>query len=162
PFVVTVRDAGGNPVSGFQVTFAVTAGGGTLSAATPLTDASGQAQTVLTLGKAAGANAVTATAPGLGGSPLTFTAGGTARPAAQLTILSGNNQSGAVGTALPAPLRVVVRDANGNGVMGISVSFAVASGGGTLSSAATLSDASGIAQTVLTLGTTPGANTATA
>ena len=60
PFVVEVRDAAGNPLGGIIVTFAVTAGGGTLSRQTATTNASGQASTTLTLGPNAGTNTVEA------------------------------------------------------------------------------------------------------
>ena len=43
PFVVSVLDADGAAIAGAVVTFSVTAGGGTLSAATATTDANGQA-----------------------------------------------------------------------------------------------------------------------
>src|SRR5207247_383491 len=57
-----------------SVTFAVSAGGGTLSASSVATGAMGQASALLVLGAQAGANTVTASATGLMGSPLTFTA----------------------------------------------------------------------------------------
>lgn len=162
PFVVAVKDAGGNPVSGFMVTFAVATGAGSLSVATVMTNASGQAQTTLTLGTAAGANTVTANATGLIGSPITFTATATAGAATQIAIVSGNNQSATVATALTMPLVVAVKDANGNAVAGVAVTFAVASGGGSLSATSATSNASGQAQAMLTLGPTAGANTVTA
>ena len=62
PFVVEVKD-GANPAAVFAdvpVTFAVTAGGGTLSATTVSTGSTGRAQTTLTLGSTGGANTVTA------------------------------------------------------------------------------------------------------
>jgi hypothetical protein len=78
PPSVLVRDASLNPVAGVAVTFAVTAGGGSIVPTTPiLTDATGVATlTRWTLGPAPGANTVTATAPGLAGSPVTFNATG--------------------------------------------------------------------------------------
>ena len=78
PPSVLVRDASLNPVAGVAVTFAVTAGGGSVTPTTPiLTDATGVATvTQWTLGAVAGANTVTATAPGLTGSPVTFAATG--------------------------------------------------------------------------------------
>jgi hypothetical protein len=79
PFVVVVSDANGIPVSGATVTFAVTAGGGSLSATTVTTNAQGQASTTLKLGPNAGANTVTATSGSLSGSPVTFTATGYSR-----------------------------------------------------------------------------------
>ena len=60
PFVVEVWDAAGNPLGGIIVTFAVTAGGGSLSAQNSTTDVSGRASTTLTLGPNAGTNTVEA------------------------------------------------------------------------------------------------------
>ena len=51
PFVVEVKDQKSQPLEGAQVTFAVTAGGGTLSVTTATTDANGRAATALTLGR---------------------------------------------------------------------------------------------------------------
>ncbi len=83
PFVVTVTDALGNPVSGVSVTFAIAtvptgATGQSLSVTNATTGANGQATSVLTLGNKVGTYTVTATATGLSGSPLTFTATATA------------------------------------------------------------------------------------
>lgn len=73
PPAVIVSDGAGNPVAGVTVTFAVTAGGGTLVGASPLSDASGVAQvTSWTLGAAEGTNTVTATMTGA--TPVTFSA----------------------------------------------------------------------------------------
>ena len=72
PFVVLVTDQYANPKLGTTVTFAVTEGTGTLSDATDASDSNGKAFTTLT--PSAGTNTVTATATGLTGSPVTFTA----------------------------------------------------------------------------------------
>jgi hypothetical protein len=74
PFVVTVMDSNLNPVPGITVTFAVTSGGGTLSATSVATSAQGTAASTLKLGTAAGTNTATASAAGLTNSPITFTA----------------------------------------------------------------------------------------
>ena len=71
-----VLDQFGNPLAGAMVTFAVTAGGGTLSVETATTDGDGRASTTLTLGRTPGMNTVEATVAGL--EPVTFTATGTA------------------------------------------------------------------------------------
>ena len=76
PFVVRVTDAQGNAVSGVAVTWAVTAGGGTLSATSTQTDSQGQASVTLTLGPTVGTNTVTASSTGLSGSPVVFNATG--------------------------------------------------------------------------------------
>ena len=78
PFVVEVRDQHGDLLEGAEVTFEVTAGGGTLSAAVETTDAEGRAVTTLTLGREPGTNTVVASVAGLG--PVTFTAGAKATP----------------------------------------------------------------------------------
>lgn len=70
PFVVDVSDQFGNTTPGVTVDWAVTGGGGTVSNPSSVTDASGQAATTLTPGRA-GANSATATVMGL--APATFT-----------------------------------------------------------------------------------------
>ena len=72
PLVVFASDEDGAAMAGVVVSFAVTAGGGTLSATTATADANGRAATWLTLGIEAGINAVAATVEGL--EPVTFTA----------------------------------------------------------------------------------------
>ncbi|NDD64580.1 MAG: hypothetical protein EBZ36_11500 [Acidobacteria bacterium] len=72
---VIVRDSSNTPIAGVTVTFAVTTGGGRLTGATTTTNASGVATVgSWTLGSVPGINTLTATSPGLTGSPLTFTA----------------------------------------------------------------------------------------
>jgi len=72
---VKVTDANNFGVGGVTVTFAVTAGAGTLTGATPVTDNAGIATLgSWTTGPTAGINTVTATVTGLTGSPVTFTA----------------------------------------------------------------------------------------
>ena len=70
PFVVEVTDADGEGIRGIRVSFSVTAGGGSLSETSATTNASGRAQTTLTLGSARGVNSVEATVPGV--EPVTF------------------------------------------------------------------------------------------
>ncbi len=74
PLVAVVTDSSGLPVAGATVDFRVVAGEGTLSGGRTTTDAQGVAFISLTLGPASGTHIVTATATGLTGSPLTFTA----------------------------------------------------------------------------------------
>lgn len=70
------------------------------------------------------------------------------RPA--LSRLSGDAQSGAPGTVLPVPLRVVLRDGSGNPIAGVPVRFE-ASPGGAIVDAAALTEADGTAQARLRL-----------
>ena len=81
PFVVEVRDERDAAFAGVPVTFAVTAGDGTLSATNTTTDANGQAASTLTLGNSVGTNTVQVSAQGIAQSE-TFTAEATTTAAA--------------------------------------------------------------------------------
>lgn len=77
PPAVFVSDRFGNPVSGLPVNFTVSSGGGTLTGASPTTDAQGVATVGgWTLGNVHGLNSLTATVAGSGiaGNPITITA----------------------------------------------------------------------------------------
>jgi hypothetical protein len=73
-------------------------------------------------------------------------------------MVSGNEQSGTINTALAAPLVVQVTDASGNPIPGISVEWSVA-GGGSVSAATTLTGADGQTSVTRTLGGTAGQQT---
>lgn len=133
---VRVADAEGNPVAGVTVVFAVASGGGSVSGATAVTDALGIARVgSWTLGQTAGTNTLTATAAGLSGSPVTFTAVGGAGAAGRLALVTApttNPRSRIVFAEQPS---VQLQDASGNAVSqsGIIVTASISSGGGTLS-----------------------------
>ena len=74
PLVVAVLDQSSSPISGVIVNWAVTAGGGTLSASSVATNAQGLSAVTWTLGPGAGAQSATASIFGLTGSPVTFAA----------------------------------------------------------------------------------------
>src|SRR5204862_6165796 len=85
PPPVIVKDANGNPVAQVAVTFAVAPGNGTITGGSQTTNASGVATVgSWTLSATAGPNTLTATSACLTGSPVTFSAAGTAGPAAPL------------------------------------------------------------------------------
>jgi hypothetical protein len=116
-----------------------------------------------TLGDIAGSNTLTATAAGLTDSPVTFTATATAGSATQIAINAGDGQSAAVATAVSTLPSVIIKDANDNPISGVSVTFAVASGGGSITGDIAITDASGIATVgSWTLGDIAGSNTLTA
>ncbi len=69
-------------------------------------------------------------------------------------VVSGNAQFGQVGTQLPAPLVVRVRDANQRVVFGATIVFQVTSGGGLVSPETTTVGDDGVARARWTLGTT--------
>ena len=163
PFVVRVLDQARNPMVGAPVSFAITAGGGSLSATRTTTDASGLATVTYTAGTATGPATITATAAEL--RPVTFQATITpavATPTAILTILGGNNQSVRVGARVAVPLTVRLATATGTPVVGTTVTWVITTGGGSVSAATATTDASGNASTLYTAGATAGTATITA
>jgi len=82
--------------------------------------------------------------------------------AASITIVSGNNQTGVVGSALPTAIGVSVKDSAGRAVAAASVSWTVVAGGGSVTPATGTTDSGGLATTNWTLGGAPGANRVTA
>jgi len=82
--------------------------------------------------------------------------------ASNLKLLSGNQQKGAVGAALPEVLSVKVVDAGGQPVAGATVLWQVRAGGGTINPPASTTSVSGLASVTWTLGTTLGDNKAVA
>ncbi len=80
----------------------------------------------------------------------------------QISISSGNSQTGTVGTNTPSPFTALVRDSNGNAVANAKVDWKVMSGGGSFSMGSTYTNASGRTGNTLTLGTAAGYDTASA
>lgn len=147
PPAVQLHDSFNNPIPGVIVTFSVTAGGGFVANASDTTDANGAASASWTLG-AAGSNTLQASVAtsGVTGNPHTFTAtaqaGGTPT---QAIVASGDSQTGLIGYAINfAPSLEVLDSANGP-VSGVPVTFAVTSGGGSITGAATTTNVFGIA-----------------
>ncbi len=149
PPSIRVADASDNPVSGVDVTFTITAGNGSITPASPAvitTNASGMASlTTWTLGATPGVNTVTASAPGIPGSPVEFSATGTAPSATQLVITTQPN--GAVsGLALTSQPIIEVRDAS-NALVATSsaaVTASIASGSGVLVGTQTVNAVNGV------------------
>ena len=159
--VVRVTDVHGNPVPGVTVTFAVASGGGSVTGASPTTDSDGVATVGgWTLGTAAGENTLTATA---GSLVVTFTATGVPGAPANMVKQAGDNQDAIVGTAVAVDPAVRITDVHGNAVPNVTVTFAVASGGGSPTTEDQVTDADGVAAVgSWILGTTAGGNTLTA
>src|SRR5207244_3506954 len=164
PPSVIVKDANGNPVAQVAVTFAVAPGNGTITGGTQTTNASGVATVgSWTLSPTGGENTLTASSGTLSGSPVTFTAIGTAGAAATITANSPTSQTAPAGTAVSSPPSVIVKDANGNPVAQVAVTFAVAPGSGTVTGGSQTTNASGVATVgSWTLSATAGSNTLTA
>jgi protocatechuate 3,4-dioxygenase beta subunit len=141
PLRARVTDAGGSPVPGATVVFALasTAGGSgasgsanaTASAsfadgsaqATEMTDASGVATSpLLRADTAAGAFTATASTAGIA-DPATFTLRNLAGRPATVTAGAASAQSASTGARFPIRLAVTVTDAHGNPVAGALVTF---------------------------------------
>lgn len=158
---VLVRDQYNNPVPGVAVTFAVTAGGGSVTTAVPSTDANGIAAVgSWTLGAAAGSNALEATAPGL--PTVLFSAAAVPGNAARMALDGGDLQTDTVAATLAGLYRVRVTDNTGlNGVGGVTVSWDVPAGEGSITPSS-VTDPNGFASAARVLGPVAGAQTATA
>ncbi len=159
---VMAMDAFGNPVANATINFSVTTGGGVLTGATATTTASGAAALgAWRLGNAAGANVLQAQAAS--GTTVTFTASGIAGPPRAIVISQGDQQNALVSSAVPLAPTVVVSDSLGNPVAGVSVTFAITSGGGQLTAPTTTTLANGRAAVgAWKLGNVMGANSLTA
>lgn len=160
PIVVKVVDSRSNPIPSVGVTFAVTSGGGSVSPTSAASGANGQTQTVWTLG-ALGGQTLTATATGSGVSVSLPAAVNATATAGTMSVFAGS-LTGLVGFAVNA--RPAVRILAGTTpVSGLTVTFAVASGGGNVTAATAVTNSSGVAQVgSWTLGAVAGVNTATA
>jgi hypothetical protein len=161
--VVLVRDAYGNAKPGADVVFAVNSGAGSVSRPVITTGVDGRAQVGgWTLG-VAGANSLTATVQG---TAIAATFSAWALPAvgpARVLAYTGDGQPGLVGYPANVQPAVRVTDRNAMPVAGASVTFAVASGGGSIANATILTNANGVAQAgSWTLGAAAGTNTVTA
>ena len=156
PFIVEVRDPNGNLVSGVFVSFIQDSG--LLSPVFDVTGADGRAETTLTLGSDTGTTTVTVR---VGGASITFEAT-VILPPSKLVKISGDNQTDYAGTSLGRPFVVEVRDEENNPVGGVTVTFAVSGGGGSLNPETMQTNPNGRARSLLTLGNNPGTNTVTA
>jgi len=146
----------GAGIAGVQVTFSDGGKGGTFNPATLNTDASGNATTSYTLPKTFGGVKVTATSSGY--TTATFSETAVAGPAASVATVAGFNQSGPVGTTLPAPLVAKVKDAYGNIVINAQVTFSDTGLNGTFQPNPATTGSNGQASTNFTLPTTAKSN----
>ncbi len=129
PFTVTVKDATGNAVANATVTFAAPGSGasgtfaGAGTTATATTNSSGVATSATFNANAmAGSYVVTASVPGAA-TPANFNLTNNAGTATNISIASGTFQSARANSAFSNPLVVLVKDAGGNSISGVSVTF---------------------------------------
>jgi hypothetical protein len=143
----------GQPVVGAAISFSAVPAGGTFGSPTATTNSAGIATNTYTLPTEPGA--VTITAAGASPSATTtayFGETANAGPPASLVLVSGGKQRGTVGTTLPAPIVVSVKDVYGNAVSGISVNFG-GNEGGSFSPNPVISNSLGEASSYYTLPT---------
>ena len=116
PIGVTILDQNGYSLGGVAVTFAVTAGGGSLGSASVFSTADGTATTTWTLGPTAGINnnSVTVAITGYIGQLAAFTAGATSSAATQLQVAAQPSGTAQSGIALAIQPSVRLEDAFGN------------------------------------------------
>ncbi|MEZ4589374.1 MAG: Ig-like domain-containing protein [Gemmatimonadales bacterium] len=147
---VRVADAQDRPVPGVVLLFTAGFDSGVIRGGTATTDASGIATLGgWTLGPMAGTQYVIVTPPsGSGIAPANLAVSVTAVPAAPRTIVkvAGDNQVVPPGVAVPVRPTVEVRDQFGNPVPGVSVDFAIESGGGSVSGGSQTTDGLGRAR----------------
>jgi adhesin/invasin len=160
---VRVSDSFGNGVPGLEVLYEVTGGDGSALVRRPVTDANGVATVgAWLLGDTPGTNTLRATVQGvtITNNPLTFLATGTAGQPTSLILQSGGAQTAVAGSAVPVAPSVVVRDARGNPVAGITVAFTPGPNSGAVTGGQATTNAAGVATVgSWTLGTTSGPQT---
>ncbi len=148
----------GQPDVGATVNFSDGGKGGVFNPPSVATDSNGNASTTYTVPKIAGAYTLTISGTGFGN--VTTTATATAAAAVRMIAYGGAKQSGPAGSTLPNPLVAQALDAYRNGVPGVTVNFA-ANHGAIPNPASAVTDANGLARTVLQLPTTPATITVT-
>ena len=135
---VLVRDAGGTPLAGVEVTFTVTSGGGSITGAKPVTGVDGKASVGRwNLGPTTGANTLTAgiAAPDVSGNPVTFTATATAGGASadRSTINASPKSIVASQGSSASTITIVVKDQLGNALANQTVTLTATGSGNSLS-----------------------------
>jgi len=145
PIVVHVTDQNSNALAGVSVAWAVVGAGGSVSAASSLTNASGDATVNWTLGTAVALDSLTASLAN--GTSVTITATATAA-GSSIDKISGDQSIPAGSTSAPMVVKIV--NANGTGIGGATVAWSVQNGG-TLSALSTTTGPDG--QTSVTLAT---------
>jgi hypothetical protein len=155
--VVRALASDGLGVSGITLVI-TTADGGTLAPDTLVTDATGRAAFAWTLGSTPGTQTASIAIVEFSAVTQTVTATASRKPATDLTIVTGDGQTGVVNQPLPVLLEVLATDIDGNAVPDAQVSWTVTLNDGSVTPGVSATDANGIATTVWTLGTLAGAN----
>ena len=164
-FTIQVVDTLLNPVPGITISFVVDslpsgASGYSLSSNSEVTDSTGFASTVLTLGNRIGNYRIRAFNGLLKGSPVTFRALAIADVADSVIVYAGNQQTGTVGDTLSASVQAQVVDQYQNPVAGTPVTWSPTADGDTIV-VSDVSDVNGIVEAQWILRTVAGNDTLT-
>ncbi len=158
-YAVLVRNEASVAVAAVTVNWSA-AGGGSVSAPTSLTNASGIATVNRILGTTAGAQTAQARVAGLNGNPVSFTATVTAGNATAIEKTSGDGGSAVINGQVI--YTITTRDRGGNARAGVTVNWDTTGGGGSISPAQNTTGATGQASATRTLSATAGPHTARA
>ena len=142
PLQVRVTGQSGDGLEGVTVGFTVTEGGGSIESATAVTGSNGIASAGRWTMGDPGSQQLRASVSGL--DPVVFRATSLDVPDA-MAIHAGDGQQAATGTAVPDPVQVRVTGTTGDGLEGVTASFEVTQGGGSVESATATTGAGGIA-----------------
>ena len=156
------------PVLGAEVTFTITSGsanfGGTKQSVTASSDKNGIARYTLVAGASPGPVTITATSAAAPSSSVTFMLIVSPAQVNPILAITGGGQSASFRDQFPRPIEAGLSDEYGRAVIGVTVTFAIESVGGTAAfadgaqSAAARTDERGVATAPpLTAGTKPGA-----
>jgi hypothetical protein len=162
PITVQAIDTlSGKGLAGVTITFSdVKTGGGSFSPASAVTDSTGTVSTSYTLSTKAAVYTVTASS--IGYAPATFTETATGSTPVKMIRAAGSGQVVPLSTLVPNPLVAKVEDQYGNGVAGVSVTFADKGKGGLFSANPVTTDSNGWASVSYTSSTKSGPTTVTA
>ncbi len=155
PLAIRVLSLDGLGTPGVRVRFRAL-GGGRVRDSLVTTDGDGIALTVADLGPVATLQSFEATATGF--TPLFFTTIAEPGPPSRIEAFAGNGQVDSVGRALSTSLIARVTDFVGNPVAGVTVSWSVVSGGGTIARFSNVTNPNGFVFADLVLGPAPGPN----
>jgi hypothetical protein len=163
PLVVRVLDSDDEPVADRRVAFLLgsNADGGTLQPDTVTTDADGRASSRWVLGTAEGTQQARAQVVGIDVLNVNFNATAGEGVADRIELVSGNSQTATAGSTLPDSLVVRALDAANRPVAGVSITWE-ALGGGSVSSAVSVTASDGRTGVRHTLGPAAGDQSATA
>ncbi len=158
PVVLRVLGTDGAPLPQIPVSFNVIAGGGSIDPATAMSDANGEVRARWTLGPGSPVQSMVGSVANV--TPVIISATGVLP--AELTVAQGNNQTARTGTALPVQLVLRVTGGSNLPIPNQTVSFAIASGAGSITPQSAVTNAVGEVTVRWTLGPQPGLQTATA